>query len=123
MSATEGLEDKLNQILNDPNSMAQILSLAQSFGMQSEPEPSAAPPSAPAMGAMPDEGFLLSIMQMMQQAQKSDAKQEALLCALKPYLAPERREKLDRAMQLARLSHIAGFALRNSGGLLGNKEG
>ncbi len=113
MSGTEGLEDKLNQILIDPESMSQILSMAKSFGMQAEQpsEPTAPPPM--------DEGMLMGIMQLMQQAQRTDGKQEALLCALKPYLAPERREKLDRAMQLARISHIAGFALRNYGGMLG----
>ena len=45
--------------------------------------------------------------------------QEALLAALKPYLRPERREKLDRAMRIARISQIAGGALKQHGGLLG----
>ena len=116
--ATEGLEEKLNQILNDPNSMAQILSMAQSFGMtEAAPEVTAAPSS------MPDEAALLSMLQMFRQAQQTDNRDDALLCALKPYLAPGRREKLDRAMQLAKLSRLANMALRNSGGLLGNKGG
>ena len=33
----------------------------------------------------------------MQQAQHTDKRQEALLCALKPYLAPERQAKIDEA--------------------------
>ncbi len=118
MIATEGLEEKLNQILNDPNSMAQILSMAQSFGMtETAPEPTAAPSS------MPDEAALLGMLQMFRQAQQSDSRDDALLCALKPYLAPERREKLDRAMQLAKLSRIASMAMKNTGGLLGGKGG
>lgn len=118
MIATEGLEEKLNQILNDPNSMAQILSMAQSFGMtEAAPEPTAASSS------MPDEAALFGMLQMLRQAQQTDSRDDALLCALKPYLAPERREKLDRAMQLAKLSRIANMALKNSGGLLGGKEG
>lgn len=114
MVITEGLEDKLNQILNDPDSMAQILSMAKSFGMHSEQtsEPTPAPPTV-------DEGMMLGLMQIMQQVQQTDGKQEALLQALKPFLAPERREKLDKAMQLARISHLAGFALKNSGNLFG----
>lgn len=147
MIGTDGLEDKLNQILNNPESMAQILSLAQSLGMQPpetqaavpsspEPAPSAPepPPTAPkpspppassggmqALPSMPamDSGMLRAMMQLMQQAQQSDSKQEALLLALKPYLAPERRDKIDRALQIARISHLAGFALRNYGGLVG----
>ncbi len=124
---TEGLEEKLQSILNDPNSMAQILSMAQSFGLQNPTEPpqkSQTPPPAPDMGAlMPDAGFVQAIMGLMQQAQHSDGKQEALLCALKPFLRPERRDKIDRAMQLARISHLAGFALKNYGGLSGQKGG
>lgn len=124
MIGTEGLESQLNQILNDPERMAQILSLAQSFGM-SETQPAAPPeapprtPDPPNASSMPplDPAMLQSMMQLMQQAQRADGKQEALLLALKPYLAPERREKLDRAMQIARISHLAGYALRNYGGL------
>ncbi len=108
MSGTEGLEEKLNQILNDPDSMAQILSMAKSFGMQPEQ------PSEPTPPPLMDEGMMLRLMQMMQQMQHTDGKQEALLCALKPYLSPQRRDKLDRAMQLARISQLAGSALKNS---------
>ncbi len=125
--STEGLEEKLQSILNDPNSMAQILSMAQSFGLQGSVEPpcqSQTPPSAPDLGAlMPDAGFVQAIMGLMQQARHSDGKQEALLCALKPFLRPERRDKIDQAMQLARISHLAGFALKNYGGFLGQKKG
>lgn len=122
----DGLEDKLQQILNDPQSMAQILSMAQSFGLQ-PPEPSHAPDAPPKPGQPPkppspppkppqlDPRMLQTLTQLMQQAQQSDSKQEALICALKPFLAPERREKMDRAMQIARISHLAGFALRNYG--------
>lgn len=127
MIFTEGLEDKLQQILNDPNSMAQILSLAQSFGMQAPgdapPEPQSPPAQSTFSPSMPDAGFVQAIMGLMQQAQHTDGKQEALLCALKPFLKPERREKIDQAMQLARISHLAGFALKNYGGLLGQKGG
>ncbi len=114
MIGTEGLESQLNEILNDPERMAQILSMAQSFGLQPPETPTSAPPLDPEM--------LQSMMQLMQQAQRADGKQEALLSALKPYLAPERREKLDRAIQLARISHLAGYALRNYG-ILGGKGG
>ena len=115
MRHTEGLEEKLSQILNNPDSMAQIMSMAQSFGFQPESEPSP-PPSS-----MPDEEMLRGMMQLMQQMQQNDGRQEALLRALKPYLAPDRRDKLDQAMQLARLSKIAGFALGKPGGLFSGK--
>ena len=120
----EGLEDKLQQILNDPGSMAQILSLAQSFGFQNPAEtPSEPQVPPPSSFSMPDANFVQAIMGLMEQARHRDGKQEALLCALKPFLRPERREKMDQAMQLARISHLAGFALKNYGGLLGQKGG
>lgn len=120
MIGTEGLESQLNEILNDPERMAQILSMAQSFGLQPPETPISAPP--PSCVPPLDPEMLQSMMQLMQQAQRADGKQEALLSALKPYLAPERREKLDRAIQLARISHLAGYALRNYG-VLGGKGG
>ena len=97
--------------------MAQILSIAQSFGggsASSEAPPSTGAPSF----SLPDEGFLTGIMQLMQQARQADGRQEALLLALRPYLAPERQARLDRAMEIARISHLAGAALRNYGGLM-----
>lgn len=108
----EGLEEQLQKILDDPDSMAQILSLAQSFGLQPPEAASAAPPPPP-----PDDGMAKAIFGMMQQARQSDGRQEALLLALKPFLRPERRGKIDRALQIAKVSHLAGFALRNFGKL------
>lgn len=115
----DGLEEQLQKILNDPDSMAQILSLAQSFGLQPPEEAAAAPPAPPP----PDDGMAKAIFGMMQQARQSDGKQEALLLAIKPYLRPERRGKIDRALQIAKISHLAGFALRNYGKLPGKGGG
>ena len=113
MIGTEGLEEKLQQLLNDPDSMAQIMSFAQSLGGQMQPPQTAVPPI--------DDGTMRTIIGMMQQLQRTDSRQEALLSALKPYLAPERREKIDRAAQIARLSRLAGSALQN--GLFGKRGG
>lgn len=111
MIVTENLEEKLNQLLADPDSMAQILSLAQSFGMQPE-----APPEQPDAPPPPmDSAMLQGVMRLMQQTRQGDKKQETLLCALKPYLAPAKRGKLDRAMQIARISHLVSAALQNYG--------
>ena len=65
------------------------------------------------------EEFVRGILQLVRQANQKDGPQEALLAALKPYLRPDRREKLDRAMRIARISQIAGGALKQHGGLLG----
>lgn len=116
MIATDNPEEKLKQILADPDSMAQILSLVQSFGMPTEAPSDRSSDNAPPPPPPPSDGAMLQgIMHLMQQAQHSDKKQEALLGALKPYLAPERRGKLDRAMQIARISHLVSAALQNYG--------
>ncbi len=122
MIQTEGMEEQLNRILNDPNTMAQILSMAQSFGMGQESEPSRPSTPFPRDLFSMDEGMLLQMMQIFQQLQQRDPRQDALLCALRAYLAPERQKKLDWAMELAQLTKLAGLAL-GPGGLFGGKEG
>ena len=47
---------------------------------------------------------LLPLIQELGSGQDSDARR--LLYALSPYLKPERQEKIERALQLARLFHI-----------------
>ena len=72
--------------------------------------PSFTPPSNPsplsALGNM-DPKLMMKLLPLIQElgsSQDSDARR--LLYALSPYLKPERQEKIDRALQLARLFHI-----------------
>ena len=48
-------------------------------------------------------------------AQEKEQKQQALIRALLPYLRPGRQRRLERAMQVAQLSHLAGAALKSNG--------
>ena len=121
-------DDKLNSILSNPDAMAQIMQLAQSIsgGGDSaaatppppQPQPAAqtfspqqaAPPgnTSPlsALGNM-DPKLMMKLLPLIQElgsGQDSDARR--LLYALSPYLKPERQEKIERALQLARLFHI-----------------
>lgn len=111
----EDLENKISEILGDPQAMAGILSLAQSLGLtpsseESEPtEPAAAPPppqSDPMSGSM---------AQLLSMAGSLGGKEMALLQALRPLLREDRRAKLDRAIQAARISQIAGTAMKALG--------
>ena len=122
MIQTEGMEETLQRILNDPDSMAQILTMARSFGMGQESEP---PPTADSPTKDPffmDEGMMFRMMQMFQAMQQTDPRQDALLGALRAYLAPERQRKLDRAMELARVMKLAGVAF-GKGGVFGGLGG
>lgn len=120
MSAQE-LEARLGEILNDPGQMQAIFSLARSLGL-SPPEgesipapPSAPPPPAPKPPESAADTANDMLAALLQRAGKLDRRQENLLNALKPFLKPARREKIDRAMQAARLSRLAGAALRANG--------
>ena len=128
-------DDKLNSILSNPDAMAQIMQLAQSLsgsteGGRSAVGPPPPPPQAgsfaagqgqqafqapPAYGGDPlsalagglDPQLLLRFLPLLRELggqQDSNARQ--LLYALRPYLKPERQEKVERALQLARLFHI-----------------
>lgn len=110
------LEQAIGAVLQDPQQLQKIFALAQSLGLSPPEAPPPPEPPKPAAAAPPaeqtpeDRGSALRAL--LQQAGKLDRRQENLLNALKPFLKPERREKVDRAMQAARISRLAGAALR-----------
>ena len=101
-------EEQLNSILNDPAQMNRIAAMAQSL-MGGEKRES--PPKKESDFSMPDPGRLMAGLE----GGKSDDKR-ALLEAMKPYLSPHRREKLDRAMKLAKMIGMAETAFGMFGG-------
>jgi len=110
-------EDKLGAILGNPDAMAQIMSLAQTLSPSDTPA-APAPEPAPSqditslLGGL-DPALLQSGMQLFSQIPGRDDEKTALLLALKPFLKPERYAKVDRAVQIARLSRVlrVGFQL------------
>lgn len=123
-----GFEDKLNAILGNQEAMGQIMALAQSLGKQEEQPPSQAQQeddgyvpvwtqeeSTPPEGQLPDLGNVLGnidpkMMQMgmrlLQEYNRADDRNAALLAALRPFVKEERFAKVDRAIQIARLSRV-----------------
>ena len=117
-------DDKLNELLSNPDSMAQIMRLAQSLSGGSEgsgaqePPPSQPPPQGPPPqnggGALLssltgglDPKLLMRLLPLIQElGGQRDSNARNLLYALRPYLKPERQEKVERALQLARLIHL-----------------
>lgn len=124
-------DEKLNSILSNPDAMSQIMQLAQSLGGdgQSSPPPQGrqAPswePSTPRQAAPPpsgggggdllsslmgggglDPGLLARLLPLIQEL-GGDSNARNLLYALRPYLRSDRQEKVERALQLARLFHL-----------------
>lgn len=129
--AVAEFDDKLNSILSNPDAMAQIMQLAQSLsgglegggtagappppqpggpsagpGPQQTPPPSGGDPLSALAGGL-DPQLLVRFLPLLRELggqQDSNARQ--LLYALRPYLKPERQEKVERALQLARLFRI-----------------
>lgn len=137
------LEEKLENILGNPQAMAQIMSLAQSLNLggpgpaaqnqdpppqqpqdahdgdkEAPPAASPPPPAAPAgsggglgglLGALGglDSNTLSAAASLIGQfTDDGDDKRTALLAALRPYVREERYAKLDKAIQIAKLSRL-----------------
>ena len=130
-------EDKLHAILGNQEAMSQIMSLAQSLSgsggpLQSggEREPSAGPdrtgeerednaPPQPDLSALLgqlDPGMLQMGMRLVREYQGNDDRNAALLAALRPFLKEDRRAKLDRALEIARVTRLIRVALGAMGG-------
>ena len=101
----ESMEQKIMDVLNDPEKMADIIQLAKGLGIS--------PPEDGPQQASEEPLSVGTMLQLLQNTGKSDARQEALLQALLPYLRPERQKKLQRALRVAKLTQLAGAALKS----------
>lgn len=121
-------DEKLNSILSNPDAMAQIMQLAQSLGgdgggtQGSAPPPPQqqsawSPPPPPPGGGVGDPlsaltggmdpKLLTRLLPLIQElGGQRDSNARNLLYALRPYLRNDRQEKIERALQLARLFHL-----------------
>lgn len=116
-------EARLEQILNNPDAMGQIMSLAQSLGgaAGASPPPPAQQPahaegsadsSGPAAaGPALDPQLLSGIAALLGNLDQGDDDRAALLRALRPFVREERRAKLDQAARIARLTRLVRSAL------------
>lgn len=127
-------EDKLNTLLSDPDAMAQVMSMAQNLSQQlgasdadepraeTPPEDAqhtaAAPPDLSALLGGIDPALLQKLPPLLAQLNRPESGETAaLLHALRPFLKPERQQKVERAAQLARLLHLGKvFLLGQEGG-------
>jgi len=125
-------EDKLNALLSNPDSMAQIMKLAQAFSAgqtASGGEPAPSQPTTaektPTPGKPPHQGqagaenpfaalglgdfdpsLLVKYLPLLQEFQSDNSNTMRLLTALQPFLKEEKRDKIERAARLAKLIHI-----------------
>ena len=104
----DALEEKLGAVLNNPQLMQQIMSMAQAMG--STPAANAPPPPSPDPAPMPDLGMLQKLSGIASQS-GVDRNQQALLKALDPYLGRDRLGRLEKAMRAAKMAKLAGSLL------------
>ena len=96
----DALSAAIRDLLNDPQSAAQIQSLAQSLGLGDTPG------TAPATEVKPEDPLLTAA------SKEDDAAR--LLAALRPFLGEVRQKKLDEAGRLLKLLRLLPL-LRESG--------
>lgn len=99
----DDLENKLGAIMNDPDTMQKIMSIAQNLNQNSPPPKQEAP-------ANPFPDIDISLLQKLSGfAGKSniDPNQRNLLQALVPYLNHQRISRLERAMRAAKMAGMA----------------
>lgn len=119
------LEDRINSILSSPEEMEKLTKMAQSLmaggseGSVIQESPGserAAAPENPLGELGIDPGALASIGRIMSASGAAGGSNHTLLEAMKPYLSEKRRDKLARAMQLAKMAKLAGAAFSEYGG-------
>ena len=109
------LDEKLNALLSDPGSMAQIMQLAQQLsgsmgGDSAQPAAASAaaspppPPPAPLGGIDPQ--TIARYLPLLQELTRDTSQTTQLLYALRPFLKEEKQGKIERAARLARLIHV-----------------
>ena len=106
----DGLEEKLGAVLNNPQLMQQIMSMAQAMGNAPPAAAAAPPPPKTDAAPLPDLGMLQKLTGIAGQA-NVDHNQQALLQALDPYLGRDRLNRLEKAMRAAKMAKLAGSFL------------
>ena len=112
------LEERINRVLKDPTQLEQITRLAQSFmgGGESRTEEESQPMDL--LSSLEIDPQMLRRLGALLGKEKSGKRKDtqALLEAMKPCLSDARREKMERAMKLARMARLLDFAMGELGG-------
>jgi len=118
-------ENKMNELLKSPESMEQIMKLARSLSGNSDGHNSDAEHGGPGNAQQNPEpaefggGIDPRLMGLFGAALKeygSPNDKATLITALKPYLKSDRRDKIDKALQIAKLAKVAKTVIPEFGG-------
>ena len=108
----DNLASKLGALLENPDMMQKIMSLAQSFGNDNQQVSSSSMPGNETNPTFPDID-LQTIQKISGLAGQTniDKNQKNLLAALGPYLSHYRISKLEKAMRAAKMARLASSFL------------
>lgn len=120
----DDVNEKLNALLSDPGSMAQIMQLAQQLsssmgGDTAQPaatSPAAPPPPPPSPLGGIDPQTIARYLPLLQELTRDTSQTTQLLYALRPFLKDGKQNKVERAARLARLITIGKRFLSEGGG-------
>lgn len=108
----DNLEEKLNGLLADPAAMQKLMAMAKSLSASMPQENNSGPVSNEF--PLPDPAMLQKLTGLMGQS-GIDSQQKNLLHALQPYLSNHRLQKLEHAMQAAKMARLAASFLGQQG--------
>ena len=108
------LQDQIGSILNDPNTMQKIMSMAQALSTEQPQGRQDRQNGAP----LPDLDLnMVQKLSGLARQSSIDKREQALLRALGAYLSKERISRLEKAMRAAKMAKLASSSL-GQGGLL-----
>lgn len=107
------IQDKINQILSNPEALKQVQSLGEQLGLATPPEK---PKPKPKQNEVFNEDTLQTITRLapIMSSVKGDDDTTRLLNSLRPFLSRQKQEKLDRAEKMIKFIKIIPI-LRSNG--------
>lgn len=107
----DNIEDKISEILNDPKSMEQVMSMAKALSNGNSGDVPVVPESSPM-----DADMLNSIASILKNLDSTGCDhKEALLTALEPYMEPNRIKKARHALKMLSLAKAAKAVFASGG--------
>lgn len=110
----------LESVLSDPAQMEKITHMAQSLMGGGSPSSDSENRSASDQGIHSQQkesgGSILSLLGKTFGGNRPKSRSTQLLLAMRPYMRPEKQEKLDRAIKIAEIVHVAGVVMKEYGG-------
>lgn len=100
------IQDKINQILSNPEALRQVQSLGEQLGLaNANAEP---PKPKPVQPEIPGDDILRTVTRLapVMNSVKRDDDTTRLLNSLRPFLSREKQEKLDRAEKMIKFIRI-----------------